>query len=105
MQHDVEAKGEGHEEEGVPEEEGEEGLEHFVEHGDVDVVSGQPGVLGDQQDELSPCQQNDDCRYVSQTRAGRVRRADGHRYSTHKHNALLVEALVLVHIYRSLLSF
>ena len=79
MQHDVESEGEGHEEEGVPEEEGEEGLEHFVEHGDVDIVSGEPGVLGHQQDELGPCQKNHHRRHMPQTGAGGVRRAAGQR--------------------------
>ena len=85
MQHDVEAKCEGHEEEGVPEKEGEEGLEHFVEHGDVDIVSGEPGVLGHEQDELGPGQQNDDRRHMSQAGARRVGRAAGQRFSTWKH--------------------
>jgi hypothetical protein len=38
VQHDVEAQGKGDHEEGVPEEEEEEGLQHLVEHRDVHVV-------------------------------------------------------------------
>ena len=41
MQHDVEAEGEGDDEEGVPDEEQEERLEHLVQHRDVHVVSKQ----------------------------------------------------------------
>ena len=38
MEHDVEAEAEGHDEERVPEEEGEEGGEDAEEHGGVDVA-------------------------------------------------------------------
>ena len=38
MQHDVETQGEGDEEEGVPDQEGDEGFENLVEHGHIDVV-------------------------------------------------------------------
>ena len=54
MQHDVEAEAEGDEEERVPEEEGSEGLEYLVEHGDVDVVLGQLGMSADESDEGGP---------------------------------------------------
>ena len=38
MEHDVEPEGEGYDEEGVPDQEQEEGLQHFVEHRDVHVI-------------------------------------------------------------------
>jgi hypothetical protein len=38
MKHYVEAEGKGYDEEGVPEEEEQEGLQHFVEHRDVHIV-------------------------------------------------------------------
>ena len=44
MEHDVESKTEGNEEQGVPEEECAEGGEYLVEHGHVDVVLSQPGL-------------------------------------------------------------
>ena len=54
MQHDVEPDAESDDEEDVPEEEEEEGGEYFVEHCDIDVVSGQPGMLGHKGDQLNP---------------------------------------------------
>ena len=54
MQHDVEAETEGDEEGGVPQQEGGEGGEYLVEHGDVDVVLGQLGVSADESDEGGP---------------------------------------------------
>ena len=42
MKEDVEAKPEGKEEQGIPDEEGGEGLEDPVEHRGVDVVRGEP---------------------------------------------------------------
>jgi hypothetical protein len=38
MKHYVEAEGKGDDEEGIPEEEEQEGLQHFVEHRDVHIV-------------------------------------------------------------------
>ncbi len=38
MKHYVEAEGKGDDEEWVPEEEEQEGLQHFVEHRDVHIV-------------------------------------------------------------------
>ena len=54
MQHDVESESKSHEEKRIPEQERKESLEDFVEHGDVDVVLGKPGVLGHQHDHLHP---------------------------------------------------
>ena len=58
VQHDVEAEAEGDEEERVPEEEGSEGLEYLVEHGNVDVVLGQLGMSADESDEGGPTHDN-----------------------------------------------
>ena len=46
MKHDVEAHAESKNIEAVPEEEICEGLENIEEHCNVDIVSGQPRVLG-----------------------------------------------------------
>ena len=40
MEHNVEAESEGDNEEGVPDQEQEERLQDFVEHGDVNVIPG-----------------------------------------------------------------
>ena len=46
MEHDVEAEGEGDDEEGIPDQEEEEGLQHFVQHRDVHVVPQQHLIMG-----------------------------------------------------------
>ena len=87
MQHNIEAESERDEEEEIPEEEVEEGLHHFVEHGHVNVVAVQsenknvlsfnafkdqnvlllrnetnilhsPGMPANHRDELGPGQEN-----------------------------------------------
>ena len=54
MEEDEEAEAEGNDEEGVPEEEGEEGGEDAEEHGGVDVVVGESGVAAHHGHQLNP---------------------------------------------------
>ena len=65
MKHDVESDAESNDEEDVPKEEEEEGREYFVEHCDVDVVSGEPGVFGDKGDQLDPREKKCNCRKMA----------------------------------------
>ena len=46
MEHDVEAEGEGDDEEWIPDQEEEEGLQHFVQHRDVHVIPQQQLING-----------------------------------------------------------
>ena len=54
MQHDVEPETEGDQEEGVPDEEGSESFQYFVEHRHVDVVLGQFRMSSYQGDQSRP---------------------------------------------------
>ena len=54
MQHDVEPETEGDQEEGVPDEEGSESFQYFVEHRDIDVVLGQFRMSSYQSDQSGP---------------------------------------------------
>ena len=45
MKHDVETQGEGDDEKGIPDEEQEKGLKHFVEHRDVNIVPGDINIV------------------------------------------------------------
>ena len=54
VKEDVEAKSEGKEEQGVPDEEGGEGLEDPVEHGGVDVIRREPGMPAHHGHQLYP---------------------------------------------------
>ena len=58
MEEDVEAKAKGEEEEGIPDEEGGEGLENSVEHGGVDVVRGESRMSSHHSDQFYPEKQN-----------------------------------------------
>ena len=80
VEHDVEAEGKGHNEEGVPEEELEEGRHHGEEHGHVGAEA---GVLPHQDEKLGPGQDDDDGRQVASRvplQAGRVQNQDGAAY-------------------------
>ena len=58
VEEDVEAKSKGEEEEGIPYEEGGEGLENSVEHGGVDVVRGKSRMSSHHSDQFYPERQN-----------------------------------------------
>jgi hypothetical protein len=62
VEHDVEAEGKGHDEEGVPEEELEEGGDHGEEHGDVGAEA---GMLAYEDEKLGPGEDDDDGRQVA----------------------------------------
>ena len=56
VKQDVEAEPKGEEEEGVPDEEGGEGLENSVEHGGVNIVGRKARVSTDHGDQLDPAE-------------------------------------------------
>ena len=56
VQHDVKSETESDQEQGIPDEECDECLQYFVEHGYVDVVLGELGVAAHQRDQRRPAQ-------------------------------------------------
>lgn len=65
MKHDVEGQAEGDQEQGVPQQEEEEGAKDSIKHGQVDVVSGQLGMFTGQEDEFGPRQDDGDGSHVT----------------------------------------
>ena len=65
MQHDVKSETESDQEQGIPDEECDECLQYFVEHGHVDVVLGELGVAAHQRDQRRPAQDDREGREVA----------------------------------------
>ena len=58
VEHDVESKAEGNNEERVPEEKKEEWVEDSVEHGDIDIAGQELGMSANEGDEFCPRKHN-----------------------------------------------
>ena len=65
VQHDVKSETESYQEQWIPDEECNECLQYFVEHGHVDVVLGELGVTAHQRDQRRPAQDDREGREVA----------------------------------------